>query len=473
MKRRSLSFVIGAGAAAVCVAAPASVVGAEPVKATPAESFIDSIGVCAHWGYGDRVYGTRYAEVRKKLVESGIRHVRDGISRPVEIERIKELGKIGIRHCVVAEPDAGGTPEGFRDLVIAINKAVPGAVDAVEGPNEPDYFWHSGKKQYGGKNGGNSPEEAVAAAVLYHKDLFRAFRAKPETEKITVLGIALGKTYGPGTNPIPAGELTDFVDWGNFHPYMGGNPFSFPFPYAGIEKYIWHGTNPSQNMDEFPYAFETYQPPYGKKPMAATECGAATDTNGTSESAHGKYIPRMFLEYFRKGIKRAYSYELVDEGTNSGEREERFGLLRNDLTEKPAFVAVKNLIRVLADPQGKKPWTPGTLDYSVKVSPPSGYDRPQYVRSVLLQRKTDGAFYLALWHEISAEDGSTHPRRQLSHPPMPTTVSLNARVYPAVRIWEWNEDGTVKERQARFDGKSLDISVTDRITLVKIAPKPR
>ena len=455
-------------------AATAPVAFAEPVKAVPAEVFIDSIGVCTHWGYGDRVYGTRYPEIRRKLIESGIRHVRDGISRPVERERIKELGKLGIRHCVVGEPEAGETPAGFRDLVSAINKAVPGAIDAVEGPNEPDFFWHSGKKQYGGKNGGNSPEEAVQAAVLYHKDMYRAFREKPETAKITIFGIALGKTYEPGKNPIPVGELADFVDYGNFHPYMGGNPFSYPFAYAGIEKYIWHGTNPSQNVDsEAPFAFQTYQPPYGKKPMVATECGAGTDTNGTSESAHGKYIPRMFLEYFRRGIKRAYSYEFVDEGTDAGNREDRFGLLRNDLSEKPAFVAVKNLIRVLSDPKGKTAWTPGTLDYAVKVNPPTGYDRPQYVHSLLLQRKTDGAFYLAIWHEISAEDGSKRPRTQLMHPPMPVTISINTAVYPAARLYEWGEDGAAGDRQAKFDGKTLAISVTDRITVIKIAPKPR
>ncbi|MBC8137635.1 MAG: hypothetical protein H8F28_17275, partial [Fibrella sp.] len=110
-----------AGGIAACVAVAVASASADPVKAAPAETFIDSIGVCAHWGYSDRVYFTRYKELRQKLVESGIRHVRDGISRPVEVERIKELGKIGIRHCVVAKPDAGGTPEGFRDLVAAIN----------------------------------------------------------------------------------------------------------------------------------------------------------------------------------------------------------------------------------------------------------------------------------------------------------------------------------------------------------------
>lgn len=130
-----------------------------------------------------------------------------------------------------------------------------------------------------------------------------------------------------------------------------------------------------------------------------------------------------------------------------------------------------NLIRVLNDPKGKTTWSPGTLDYSAKVNPPVGYDRVRYVHSLLFQRKTDGAFYLAIWHEISAEDGSKQPRTQLSPPPMPATISLSANLYPAVRLHEWHEDGTVKERQEKFDGKTLEVAVTDRITLIKIAPK--
>jgi hypothetical protein len=451
----------------VCVALPAR---ADVEKAAPAAAFADSVGVCTHWGYGDTPYGAAYEGVKKKLLESDIRHFRDGIMRPVEVQRIEELGRLGVHACIVAEPEVG-TPQQIQAIVKSINARVPGAIDAVEGPNEPDLFWASNKKAYGGKSGANGEGEAVQAAVLFQKDLYTALKADPATRGVTSIGIALGKTYEPGKNPISAGSLADFADWGNAHPYFGGNPFSFPFPYGGVEKFYWQGTHPGTNIDEFPYVFQTYQPPYAPKPMAFTEAGCATDTNGTSEAAHGKYIPRMFLEYFRKGVKRTYSYEFVDEFPDGNNREARFGLLRRDLTEKPAYTALKNLLAVLKD-DGAKPFTPGALDFALKVTPAGGYDRLQYVHHQLFQ-KAHGAFYLAVWHEVTAEDGSTKPRRQIAVPPLPATLTVASKVYPQARVYSWDDAGAMTETAEKLDaGNALRFDVTDRVTVIKLAPVP-
>ena len=111
-----------------------------------------------------------------------------------------------------------------------------------------------------------------------------------------MLGPSLGKTYDPGANqpnPFPAGSLTSVVDWGNFHPYPGGNPFNVPFDYNTTQKYYWNSNFPSINIDEHPYLLEVYRAPFQPKPMAATETGYATDRNGVSEAVHGKYMPRL------------------------------------------------------------------------------------------------------------------------------------------------------------------------------------
>ena len=187
----------------------------------------------------------------------------------------------------------------------------------------------------------------------FQKDLYTTLKADSETEKLTVMGIALGITYDPGggkPNPFQKGELTDYVDWGNFHPYPGGgNPFSFPAPYAGLKKYYWHGSFPSINLDEYPYAFNTYHPPYAPKPMASTETGYSTYSGGASERTHAKYIPRLYAEYFRLGIKRAYVYEFIDEfkDPNKTNREANFGSLRRDTSAKPGYTALKSLIALL------------------------------------------------------------------------------------------------------------------------------
>jgi hypothetical protein len=403
-----------------CLALSTAAVATETARST--ESFVDSIGVCTHWGYSDTPYGYAYDKVKQALVASGIRHLRDGFHTHIE-----ELAGLGVQTTVVAEPDSA-SPAELRDKIKAANRKLIG-VDAVEGPNEPDLFWVQNKKTYQGKG---FPE----GVVQFQKDLYATLKADPATAKLTVIGPSLGKTYDPGggsPNPLAKGLLTDSVDWGNFHPYPGGNPFSVPFPYGTLEKYYWFGTFPSANLDEFPYALNTYSPPFAPKPMCATETGYSTFRDGQSEAVQAKYMPRLFAEYFRLGMRRAYAYEFIDEfadpaGTN---REAHFGLLRRDLTPKPAYNALRNLIQILAEPGGeqnsRQNFKPSTLDFKLDVKPAGEYNKTQFVHHLLLQ-KSNGDFYLLLWHEISNEDASAHPHRQIAPPDMPVTVTVNTHL---------------------------------------------
>ncbi len=90
------------------------------------------------------------------------------------------------------------------------------------------------------------------------------------------------------------------------------------------------------------------QSPSGKH-IQTTETGHHNDirNGGVSEEADGEYAARMFAELFRRGIYRTYKYELVNQDIPGSEG--LFGLLRNDLSEKPSFRAVKNLIQLLND----------------------------------------------------------------------------------------------------------------------------
>lgn len=307
--------------------------------------------------------------------------------------------------------------------------------------------------------------------MLFQKDLYAAMKGDPATAKLTVIGPSLGKTYDPGggsPNPLANGSLTDSVDWGNFHPYPGGNPFSFPYPYGTLAKYYWFGTFPSANLEEFPYAFNTYRPPFAPKPMCATETGYSTFNDGTSETVHAKYMPRLFAEYFRLGIQRAYSYEFIDEfndpaGTN---HEAHFGLLRRDLTPKPAYTALQNLIRLLSDPKGKPGFRPGSLDFQLEVKPAGEYNKTQFVHHLLLQ-KSDGDYYLLLWHEISNEDASAHPHRQITPPPMPVTVTLNSRIDKAT-LYVPND--STAPTQTWNHPKALSLEIPDRLVVVRLSP---
>ncbi|OKH32832.1 hypothetical protein NIES2119_24970 [[Phormidium ambiguum] IAM M-71] len=422
--------------------------------AKSADAFVDSMGVVTHWSYPDTPYGFKYEEVKQKLAELGLRHVRDMLT-----PRIQDLAAIGIKSQVGVQPNEG-TPTEIKEAIKAANKPIA-AIDSVEGPNEPDIFWERDKITY--KNQG-FPEGVKA----FQQDLFNTFKNDPETQNLIVIGPAVGKSYDYNTgSPLGQNTLNNYVDWGAFHPYPGGgNPFSDPFRYNTIEKYFWHGNFPAVNIDEWPYAFDVLARPFGKKKMAATETGYNTSRTGISERMHGKYIPRLYLEYFRKGIVRTMNYELLDEWNDPDNPEANFGLLRNDLSPKPAYTAVKNLINLLKDPGAN--FTPDSLDYNISVNPPPEYDRTQYLHHLLLQ-KQNRTFYLALWHEISNGDITSRPAREITPPDIPVTITLKTPIKNAI-AYSFDDNGNMSSQQLSSTS-NINLNVQDKATILALEPQ--
>ena len=106
----------------------------------------------------------------------------------------------------------------------------------------------------------------------------------------------------------------------------------------------------------------------------ATESGYHTALSwdgshpAVTESAQARYIPRLSLEFYEAGLPRTYMYELIDQGTSLTHREDHFGLLRNDGTEKPAFRALASMIAILKDPGST--FTTGNGDGGSRTSLP-------------------------------------------------------------------------------------------------------
>ncbi|HEY9616590.1 MAG TPA: hypothetical protein V6C64_07110 [Microcoleaceae cyanobacterium] len=445
------------------------------VTARSANQFVDSLCVTTHWSYTDTPYAQRYPDVKQKLVQSGIQHVRDGLYQ----DRAQDLGKQNIRMTIVADvPNyKDGNDRTIQDIVnqIKTSNAAGAKIDAVEGPNEADLFWDASRfnKKYKGQG---FPQGLIA----FQKDLYAAIKRDPATQSLKVIGPSLGVTYDPGAgkpNPLAPGSLAPVVDWGNFHPYPGGNPFNTPFDYNTIQKYYWNSNFPSIHIGEHPYLFDVYRTPFQPKPMAATETGYSTYKGGISEAVQVKYLPRLFLEFFSKGIPRTCAYEFVDEFVDRDRtnREANFGLLRQDLSPKPAYVAMKNLIQFLQDPGAT--FTPGQLAYEITPHPVknyrepnsgvvTNYDRTQDVHSLLLQKR-DRSFYLALWHEVSSYDTSRNPPRLIQPPAMPVTVKFNQPIRSAT-LYTLELDGTFKRSTIKLSNHQLELSVPDRVVIIKI-----
>ena len=356
----------------------------EGAQARSAASFVDSIGVNTHTYYDDTVYYKRFGTIEQRLRELGIHHVRENLvpDRPDQYERLNQLAAAGIKSTLIlGEPENGSA--GLRRLLSILGSELGGSVDAVEGPNEFDL------------RGGPDWEARVAA---YQARLYEGVKSDPDLAGLPVIGPSAG---GIGDE----GEFTDLsadLDFGNIHPYPDGEP-----PEANVGEWLDAAARMS-----------------GTKPVMATESGyhdalaASAGQRPVSEAAMATYVPRLFLEYFRRGIPRSFDYELVDEFPDAGltEPESDFGLLRNDLSPKPAFTALRNLVAILADDEGGSGFDPGRLDYRL------GGERSQLHR--LLLEKRDGSFYLVLWRASSVWDADA--RRPLDPGAAPVELTLAA-----------------------------------------------
>jgi hypothetical protein len=202
------------------------------------------------------------------------------------------------------------------------------------------------------------------------------------------------------------------------------------------------------------------QPVVGSRPLVATETGYHTATAWTgehpavSEQAMARYVPRLFLEYFDAGISRTYLYELIDEGTSNVDREQKFGLLRADGTEKPAYGALRNLIAVLRDPGAG--FTPGELDYTLSGDTTG-------VETTLLQKR-DGRFYLVLWQEAASYDLVRKLEAQVPVKQVTLQLTRAARVRLFLPLTSPNP---TRDSQGVT---TLQLSVPDSPLIVEISP---
>jgi hypothetical protein len=392
--------------------------------AEPAAAFVDSVGVNTHTYYSDTVYYSRFATIEQRLRELGVHHVRENLvpDRPDQYQRLNALAAAGVRSTLILGDPDNGTP-GLERLLAIVRDELPGSVDAIEGPNEFDL------------RGGEDWEPRVAA---YQAQLYAAVEDDPELAALPVLGPSAG---GIG-DERQFTDLSGDLDYGNIHPYPDGEP-----PETNVGEWLAAATRTSAD-----------------KPVMATESGyhdALAATEGqrpVSEAAMATYVPRLFLDYFRRGIPRSFQYELVDEFPDAGETEPEsdFGLLRNDLTPKPAFTALRNLIAVLDDPGGD--FDPGRLDYTV-----SG-DRSG-LQQLLLQ-KSDGSFYLVLWRAKSVWDADA--RRPLD--PGSRPLELRFATPPRrLRLYEPAAAASPRRELTTASGPT-SLEVGPEATVVEIQP---
>jgi PA14 domain len=386
-----------------------------PETAKSADSFIDSVGIATHLRYTDTSYARFGDVVEPRLRELGIRHVRDGGNDAGLFDKLNRLAQFGIRSTLVMDPRDGVMPD---NAVETLKKVMPSVI-AVEGPNEWDV--NTGLT-YKGKSFPDGVRD-------YQTDLYKAIKGNSATSHLSVIAPSMAiPEYG-----ARLGSLKSVIDMGNMHSYAGGN-----LPAQDLD---WRWITNTKLVSE-------------DRPIVVTETGwhnAVNDTKasqkGVSEQVAAKYVPRLFLEYFNRGIQRTFLYELMDERSQP-DQENNFGLIRSDGTPKPAFYSLKNLMSLLNDAQGSK--ASGGLSYTLTGN-------TQNVRHTLLQ-KSSGEFYLVLWSDVVSTDAQVNQ-----------TVTLNLSS-PIKQAATYLTNQSIDPTATYATPTQLALNVPDSPLVVKLTP---
>jgi hypothetical protein len=428
------------GTATAPISQPGTGTGAA-VPAVWSDKFVSSVGIATHFNYWDLLpYGNNVNATIAAIQNGGFRFIRDGLSVDTDAGSnnrywgvMKTLATSGVKLVLVTQPVYLGnntwvkTPYTNQSNVdTAVNRIGASGILAFEGPNEVDNnngFW-GGIPAYG------------ANTKAYMSAMYK--RVKQIAPSVSVIGLTVTSAYGASF----IGDISGSMDAGTIHPYPGGQlPLN---ALASAESY-------SSVLNA------------AHKPWWVTETGYYTAPNattgvyqpGVSEAAQGKYAPRIYLDYFNHGIVHTSIYELIDEHMSTSDAESNYGLLRNDGTPKPAYTAVKNMLKLLADPGAT--FTPqSSLSYTIAGATPT-------IRQSLFQKR-DGRFYLVLWNDVLVYN--TGSKSDISNPTVPVTVNLGALPRAITRYQPLlNATGfTITP------SKSVSVAVADNPIILEITP---
>jgi hypothetical protein len=399
----------------------------EPSAEQPSSAydFVNSIGVNTHLNYFDWQYGN-FQFVKKELQAIGIRHLRDGIHfqnsdyNNLLYGRWGELGTVGIRFDAVVDPRSNLGPM-KPELLEEANTSSHHSIEAFEGPNELDISRMS---------------NWIATDRDYAKALFNSVSALADRTRFQVIAPSLAFAQ----RGSELGSLTDYIDAGNLHPYPAGKMPSQIFPaQTELEKKV-----------------------SGTKNIVITESGYHnalndhTDQPAVSELASSRYIPRLFLENFSRGIERTYLYELLDGPPDTGLTNNQFhwGLIRSNGSEKPAFAAMKRLIEELND--GTEPAHLDSLTWSID-------SKNAQIHHLLLE-KSSGEFDLVLWQETTSYDVT----RQADIPVSPVQTTL-ALANPARKIIVYEPSVQSEPLKTATNTTTLPLAIPDHPLVVSIS----
>ena len=410
------------------------------VQAVWSDKFVGSVGIGTHFSYWDLLpYGDNLNSTLASLKAAGFRWVRDGLFQDTNVGSndrfygvMNQVKAAGIKMVLVTQPAYLGNNQfvqppytNQQNLDTAVNRLGASAILAFEGPNEVD----NNSYNWGGVPAFGANAKAYQAQMYQH--------AKQIAPGVTVIGLTT--TSAGGASYV--GDISSFMDAGTLHPYP-----SALVPTADLQ------------------GMETRLAPLNgaHKGWWVTETGYYTAPNatqnvyqpGVSEAAQGKYVPRLYLDYFNAGISHTSVYEFIDEHSTQSDAEANYGMLHNDGSPKPAYNAMKNMLALLSDPGSA--YAAGSLNFSLSGTTST-------IRQALFQKR-DGRFYLVLWNDVLVFNNNT--KSNISNANVPVTVTFGSA--HNVSVYQPYTQATAISTTSSTT--SLTVGVPDHPLILEVSP---
>jgi hypothetical protein len=411
---------------------PLPIISLPTEQAAGVASFTNSVGVVTHLSYTNTPYYSQFPQILSALQSLGVRHIRDGYypwaaSDPI-VQAHQQLAATGIKCDYVIPYNLSTTPQAIEQFA-----PIVGDVESLEGSNECDIS---------GECGGMGAT-GVDNVVAFMPTIYAAG---------ATLGVPVfGPAFTQQVSYSQAGNISSEMTVNNLHIYFGGrNP--------GNNGWGYDPDPEGDNYGSFAWWLGEAAVDGPGLPSVITETGdISSETTSTPytvpDSVEASYAPRTLLLAFKKGIKETFFYEFLDEVSSPG-----YGLLNADLTPKPAYTALRNLLSTLAD-QGAT-FTPSSLPY-VLSGGDSNLDH-------LLLEKSDGSYWLVVWlEEPSWDPVNVVP---ITVTPENITLELNG-AYTASTAYQFDASGDVNPINLTMNQYWVNLNVSDQLTIVRITPQ--
>ncbi|MER3432510.1 MAG: hypothetical protein C4288_03535 [Leptolyngbya sp. ERB_1_1] len=379
-------------------------------RAVRANDFVETIGVATHFWVtsGGGAEGQYPDAILTKIKRLGVRFYRGYYANSFKNYGLKGIGWLDTRKNGVLDPNGISQSldryHGYENELIAI-----------EGPNEYDL---------------TSDPNKWNTLRNYTAEMSRQIRSRPKMKSVLILGPSMASPFNTYKNLV---GISPYIDRANIHPYAGElRPESFwdESPPNGRYVDVWFREAKRTNLS---------------RPIWATEVG----WNQTGEQVQAKYIPRMFAWFFKQGIAKTMLFQMVDGGDGA-----KWGLLRQDLSEKLGYQSLKNFIAVLDD-RGQV-LSPSTLNYRLSGDTTN-------IETLLLQ-KSNGKFDLLIWQAKSCWDRDK--KVELRNPDRNLVLKLAKRAKSANLYVPLKSASPIQSFSAT---NSISLSVPDHMLIVELS----